>query len=412
MINNSVIAQQGGLGAVAPTVINEAPQISSYIDWLTYGNVTADGGATVTDRGVVWSTSTSNPLIGSATQQFCGSGIGSFTPGWITVGANVTVYARAYAINSVATVYTSVLTFYTTGYTTPSVLLYPIASYTDTTATMPYYATNDGGQTITARGLCWNTTGSPTTANSKTNDGTGTAYVPAAVASGLSPSTTYYFRAYATNSVGTSYSDQQYSITTYGPPTLTTTAASAITYTTATSGGSISSSAASVTARGVCWNTSGSPTTANSSTSNGTGIGAFTSSLTSLTGGNTYYVRAYATSSYGTSYGNQISFATIAYTVGSVGAPTLLTVPNTSIAIQATGTSAGGYTTCYFGFVIATTTNPTVSSYWQIYTSALMYPGYYNTSFNGLVAGTIYYGRSFVTNPSGTAYGGQISWSF
>ncbi|MDO9579911.1 MAG: DUF1566 domain-containing protein [Bacteroidales bacterium] len=100
-------------------------------------------------------------------------------------------------------------------------------------------------------------------------------------------------------------------------PLLTTTAASSITQTTATSGGNITSDGgATVTARGVCWNTSANPTIANSKTTDGTGIGAFISSITELTRNTTYYIRAYATNSVGTSYGNEISFKTATVSIG------------------------------------------------------------------------------------------------
>jgi hypothetical protein len=116
------------------------------------------------------------------------------------------------------------------------------------------------------------------------------------------------------------------SITTTACPSLaviTTTAVSSITQTTAVSGGTISYQGASaITARGVCWSTSPNPTIANSITSNGIGIGSFTSNLTGLVGGTTYYVRAYATNGSGTSYGNQVSFVTqtlaAQYPAGSV----------------------------------------------------------------------------------------------
>ena len=88
-------------------------------------------------------------------------------------------------------------------------------------------------------------------------------------------------------------------------PTVTTTAVSGITGTTATSGGNVTWDAgASVTARGVCWATTANPTTSNSHTSDGTGTGTFTSSLTGLAPGTTYHVRAYATNSAGTGYGS------------------------------------------------------------------------------------------------------------
>ena len=96
-------------------------------------------------------------------------------------------------------------------------------------------------------------------------------------------------------------------------PSLTTTAVSAITATTASSGGNvISIGGSNVTARGVCWNTSPNPTTANSTTNSGaTSVpGSFSSSITGLTSNTTYYVRAYATNTSGTSYGNETSFTT------------------------------------------------------------------------------------------------------
>ena len=95
-------------------------------------------------------------------------------------------------------------------------------------------------------------------------------------------------------------------------PSLTTISISAITAGSATSGGNISSDGgAGVTVRGVCWSTGSSPTVAlNTKTSDGTGTGNFVSSITGLTVGTTYFVRAYASNSAGTAYGNQVSFTT------------------------------------------------------------------------------------------------------
>jgi uncharacterized protein YjdB len=93
-------------------------------------------------------------------------------------------------------------------------------------------------------------------------------------------------------------------------PVLTTTAASNIHATYATSGGNITSGGgAAVTARGICWGTSANPTT--NPTSDGTGTGAFSSSLASLAVGTTYYIRAYATNGMGTAYGSQVAFQAV-----------------------------------------------------------------------------------------------------
>ena len=96
------------------------------------------------------------------------------------------------------------------------------------------------------------------------------------------------------------------------PPIVTTIAISDITQTTASSGGNVTSEGTSpVTVRGVCWSTSENPTISDSKTEDGTGPGSFTSSITGLAAGTTYYVRAYATNLAGTSYGNQETFTTL-----------------------------------------------------------------------------------------------------
>jgi hypothetical protein len=100
-------------------------------------------------------------------------------------------------------------------------------------------------------------------------------------------------------------------------PTVTTTAVTDITQTTATSGGNVTTEgSATVTARGVCWSTTASPTIADSHTTDGSGTGVFVSNLTGLTAITPYYVRAYATNSFGTSYGNQVTFTTSTFTIG------------------------------------------------------------------------------------------------
>jgi hypothetical protein len=95
-------------------------------------------------------------------------------------------------------------------------------------------------------------------------------------------------------------------------PIISTLSASSITTTTATSGGNVSSDeGAAVTSRGVVWSTNTNPTISlTTKTSNGSGIGTFSSALTGLSPNTTYYVRAYATNSAGTAYGNETTFTT------------------------------------------------------------------------------------------------------
>ena len=176
------------------------------------------------------------------------------------------------------------------------------------TATSGGNITNGGGATIIARGVCWSTSPNPTIANNITSDGTGTGNFTSTL-TGLSSSTTYYVRAYATNSAGTAYGNQvNFTTTSASLASITTTPLTSPNFGYATGGGNITNDGgSSVTVRGVCWedqNASIMPTIASSHTTDGTGIGTFTSTLSGLTQNTTYLVRAYATNSSGTAYGN------------------------------------------------------------------------------------------------------------
>ncbi|MBR5832398.1 MAG: hypothetical protein IKY79_07270 [Bacteroidales bacterium] len=93
-------------------------------------------------------------------------------------------------------------------------------------------------------------------------------------------------------------------------PTVTTNSVISITNSAQCGGNVTSDGGATVTQRGVCWSTYQNPTIYDYTTYDGEGTGVFTSYITNLLPGTTYYVRAYATNSEGTAYGNQISFTT------------------------------------------------------------------------------------------------------
>ncbi len=207
--------------------------------------------------------------------------------------------------------------------------------------------TSDGGSAITAKGICYNTAPNPTLANFKLTAGSGTNSFSANI-TGLVANTTYYIRAYATNTAGTAYGNEVVFTTLPEAtvPVITTTAISAITATTATSGGSIiNNGGAAVTARGVCWSTSSNPTIAGNKTVNGSGNGGFSSNLTGLTPNTLYYVRAYATNSAGTGYGNELSFTSLCSS--SVTASVSITVSanpvcqGANVTFNATPTNGG-----------------------------------------------------------------------
>jgi hypothetical protein len=176
------------------------------------------------------------------------------------------------------------------------------------------YIAYDGNSEVTSRGIVWSETSNPTIDNyeGKSSAENGPGFFQSTL-TGLSPGATYYIRAYATNSVGTSYGEQvSFTTNENGIPILITAPVTDITANTAISGGNVTSDGGNpVTARGVCWSTSLNPTITNDHTNDGFGIGGFTSFIPGLAGNTLYYVRSYATNSEGTAYGSQKSFTTL-----------------------------------------------------------------------------------------------------
>ena len=270
-------------------------------------SVTNEGGTLVLERGVCWNTNP-NPTTYNSHTFSSGSGTGNSTYNMTGLTSGTQYYVRAYATNSVGTAYGNELSFTTTS--PPTVTTNNVTNIAPNSATCGGNVTAEGSGLVTARGVCWSTNPSPIISNSHTNDGTGTGSFTSNI-TGLEQGTSYYVRAYATNSEGTAYGEEMYFTTTRWLD-VTTNNVTCITQTSATCGGYITAyNGTAVTDRGVCWSiTSQTPTVSDSHTSSGTGSGSFTCNLTGLTQNTTYYVRAYATCSGGTVYGETKQFTT------------------------------------------------------------------------------------------------------
>ncbi|MDX9773327.1 MAG: SusF/SusE family outer membrane protein [Bacteroidales bacterium] len=172
------------------------------------------------------------------------------------------------------------------------------------------------GDGFTEKGVCYDLEANPTIAKSKAVfSGVVSTAAYNVPLTGLSFAKTYYARAYATGSAGTVYGEELTFNTLPVLATVTTAEVTDVTGTTATTGGEVTADGGSdVTAYGVCYGTSQNPTITGSKTTDGTGIEVFESSLTGLSGLTTYYVRAYATTSAGTAYGEEITFTTLVST--------------------------------------------------------------------------------------------------
>ena len=301
------------------------------------GEVTGDGGTTVTERGICWGSS-HNPTIHNHKVE-SGQGLGSFVCNISGMSAHTKYYVRAYAINSRGTAYGDEVSF-TTLAELPTVLTGSVTNIGATTATGSGNVTSDGGATVTERGVCWSTGHNPTINGSHDSNGTGTGNYTVNMA-GLTPNTTYYVRAYAKNSQGTAYGEEvNFTTEDISKPVVTTLDVNTFTATTATGRGKVTSDGgAPVTERGVCWSTSHNPSLYNHYNTSGTGTGEFSVNMTNLTPSTTYYVRAYATNIKGTSYGEEKYFTTAALPTYTI---TVSANPSNGGAVSGGGTFEQG----------------------------------------------------------------------
>jgi hypothetical protein len=273
------------------------------------GKVLSNGGGTISGRGVCWSTST-NPTIANS-KTIDSPGNGDFVSNLTGLLPGTIYHVRSYATNSAGTGYGNDLQFTTNPVLLATLTTSVVTAINTTSALSGGNITSDGGGEITSRGVCWSTSTLPTTSDSKTSNATGSGNYTSMITS-LMPGTTFHIRAYAVNMAGTSYGNEvTFTSIPVAVPTITTTSITSIDITSSVSGGNIDVTGAGViTAKGICWSTSPTPTIGDSHTSDGTGTGVFLSNLSSLVSGTVYYVRSYATNIIGTGYGNQVFFST------------------------------------------------------------------------------------------------------
>jgi hypothetical protein len=370
------------------------------------GEITSIGSSPIIDKGVCYGLAI-NPIQTDGFVSSGSGGLGVFTSSIDNLTPNKTYYVRAYAKNSQGISYGTSYSFTTSNYSLPTITSSTASSITGNSSILGGQVLSDGGTAVTARGVCWSTTSTPNLASNITTNGFGLGVFSSSL-SGLLPNTTYYYRAYATNSIGTAYGTIL-SFTTLSYPVLTTTLTSSITTSGAISGGTITSDGgAAVTARGICWSTTSNPTLGSNKSVNGIGIGTFSSSITSLTPNTTYYVRAYATNSSGTSYGNQITFTTLSVNLPSITTNSATSILSTSASSGGNITSDGGATVTARGVCWSTTANPTLASNKTLNGLNI---GSFSSSITGLTANTTYYVRAYATNSSGTSYGNQITFT-
>ena len=299
-----------------PTVTTTAASSIGSISVTLAGNVITNGGVTVTNRGIVYSTSDTTPTLAEGANRITkGTGIGVFTASFSSLTEGTQYYFNTYATNALGTSYGTSAAFKTT-ITTPTVTTDSPKSLARTSVTLEGNVDRDGGSAVTERGIVYATSDtSPTIAEGATkySSGAGKGHFTESI-SGLAEVTQYYFNTYAINALGTSYGTAK-TFTTATTPTVTTTTASSIGSISATLAGNVTTDGElAVTERGIVYSTSDTtPTIAEGATknTNGTGTGVFTESISGLTESTQYYFNTYALNSLGTSYGVASTFTTL-----------------------------------------------------------------------------------------------------
>jgi len=202
-------------------IITRAADSITISSVVSGGIISTRGTMKITQKGLCWSVSPSPTLKNS--KVFCGSGSGNFTSKIIGLQPNTKYNIRAFATNSVDTAYGDNINIKTSAATKPTVTTVSVSNITPTSAKSGGKIISDGGFPILQKGICYSTTPTYLFSNiytTTTNDINGTANYSSSMTS-LTPYTTYFVRAYATNSAGISYGDTISFRPSIGVPTLT-----------------------------------------------------------------------------------------------------------------------------------------------------------------------------------------------
>ena len=220
MLFASTIAFTGCHKVSIPSVTSAPVRDVSATACTAGGEVTADGGGEVIERGVCWGVE-ATPECGG--DHVCvGKGLGSFSCGITGLTPSTTYYVRAYAVNDAGTAYGEPVAFTTlssgngggddgggeTPVNLPQVTTAQVTNVMYDAATGGGEVIDDGGANLLEQGLCWGLEHEPDLSGShivaaKTDHSTFVCGI-----TGLMPNTTYYVRAYAMNRVGVAYGSE------------------------------------------------------------------------------------------------------------------------------------------------------------------------------------------------------------
>lgn len=293
--------------------------------------ISDDGGSEIKEKGVCWSSDPTLKPRDYTNKRSYGKGStpATFTATIEEFEANKTYYVYSYAENSDGTGYSDNPAIVKTSNGKPAVETMEVSQTSSESVDVRYKISNDAGVGIIEHGVCYGTTQYPDISTSVRSEESGDIGIHTAHISGLKANTTYYFRAYAKNTAGIGYAENQKDfMINIGLPEVETIGCLDYTSNSAVCKGRVTDDGGSkVTERGICWSLNANPTISDSHKADiYDGTGDFTCTLTNLSVATTYHYRAYAKNSAGYNYGNDETFTT------KGDAPIVTTLAATNVA--------------------------------------------------------------------------------
>lgn len=289
----------------------------------------------------------------------------------------------------------------------PTVSTASVDNIYNTSARVGGLVSDDGGAEVSDRGVYWGTSTPAESSGTKLQIGTGTGAFYDSL-TGLTSGVKYYVKAFATNKEGTAYGDETFFTTQISLPTLTTSAITELTATSARIGGVISDSGGfAVSNRGVYWGTDPTPQLTGTRLEMGSGSGTFSQTLSGLQRAVLYYVVAYATNIKGTAYGEEISFTTEP-DLPIVSTSTIIEIQAYSARVGGNVSSDGGSAVTARGLFWGSSPDPQSTGTQLSLGSG---PGIFADTLENLDPGATYYVKAYATNGLGTSYGEELEWT-
>lgn len=390
-------------------------------------NITDSGNQDISDYGFVYSETNASPTLSDSKTTH--GKIDPVTPTPIAftdvvqnLKPNTTYNVRAYSTISSGPVFSNVITFKTSDIVQPKIRTDAATSITINSAKMSGTLEAKGTSDISEYGVVWSATNvSPTTADSKVAKTGNVSSFPTSFTfeiTNLTVNTNYNFRAYVISNGVTTYANTlNFRTLAITQPSITTDASSNISINSAKLQGTVSAKGTfDISEYGIVWSASNTnPTTADAKSSKTGNITTFPSSFTvdatNLVVNTTYNYRAYVISNGVTTYGNSLTFKTLAITLPSVKTDAILTIGVNSAMMRGIVESKGSYDVSEYGICWSSrnTVPTTADSKSSKVATVTIFPTIYSVSADGLIPNTTYYFRAFVVSNGVITYGSVLS---